>query len=139
MDMRHSLLLRFFSKKSVGYQIFYNFSWTSTISGNPSSSLTFETLSGDLIVIKTDDGLLQMDFPQYKAVSFYFPGKENVFSSKFEETKAPDYLHEIIGCLIPKELNITGVGYTLVARRLIVVLDENTTTFVEELSLNLMV
>ncbi|KJH45076.1 phenazine biosynthesis protein, PhzF family [Dictyocaulus viviparus] len=97
--------------------------------GNTSSLLIFTTKSGDLIVQKKEHGLLEMNFPQYAITTIHFLGIINPFASVFPEFDAPSHLSELIFSFIPSSINVKGVAYASEAKKLIVVVDEETTKY----------
>ncbi|KHJ97177.1 phenazine biosynthesis protein, PhzF family [Oesophagostomum dentatum] len=97
--------------------------------GNTSSAITFGTKSGELVVKKKGHDSVEMDFPQYAITSVRFVGATNPFAKFFSEFDAPAHLHDLIECIIPSTINVEGVAYASEAKKLIIVVDKQTTNF----------
>ncbi|VDL80386.1 unnamed protein product [Nippostrongylus brasiliensis] len=98
--------------------------------GNTSSSITFTTKSGDLIVRRAEHNLVEMDFPQYAITGVRFPDVSNPYQDTFPEFDGPSHLSEMIQNFIPKNINVEAVAYACAAKKLIVVVDNETTKYV---------
>ncbi|VDM60347.1 unnamed protein product [Angiostrongylus costaricensis] len=97
--------------------------------GNTSSLIMFTTKSGDLMVEKKEHDLLEMNFPQYTITSIHFPGTENPLADIFSEFDAPPHVADLISSFIPSTINVESVAYASEAKKLIIVVDKETTNF----------
>ncbi|VDP09078.1 unnamed protein product [Heligmosomoides polygyrus] len=97
--------------------------------GNNSSEITFATLSGDLVVKRGDHDAVIMDFPQYAITAVHFQNVPNPLSAIFSEFDAPEFLNDMIQSLVPDSIRIEAVAYASAAKKLIIVIDKQTTNF----------
>uniref|UniRef100_A0A7I4YIX2 Phenazine biosynthesis-like domain-containing protein n=1 Tax=Haemonchus contortus TaxID=6289 RepID=A0A7I4YIX2_HAECO len=97
--------------------------------GNESSTITFATKSGNLVVRKGARKQVEMDFPQYNVTAIQFHGKPSSLANIFPEFRAPPHLHELIQSFIPKIIRVEAVAYASAAKKLIIVIDKETTNF----------
>ncbi|CAJ0936498.1 unnamed protein product, partial [Mesorhabditis belari] len=98
--------------------------------GNANASLTFRTLSGDLIVKKADPQRVVMDFPQYSIAYIPLSNLDSPFKQLFPEfTEANLAMFQaIVKELIPENLKVIGVTIGIKAKKLLIVLDSETTS-----------
>ncbi|CAD6193586.1 unnamed protein product [Caenorhabditis auriculariae] len=98
--------------------------------GNKSEKIIFFTKSGELVVSREAASQnLTMNFPKYGITSVRFKEVENPLGEYFSEFDAPNFLYDLIKCVIPAEVNIESVAYASEAKKLIVVIDEMTSKF----------
>ncbi|EYC43799.1 hypothetical protein Y032_0480g2234 [Ancylostoma ceylanicum] len=95
--------------------------------GNESAEIKFATKSGELIVQRRDHGHVEMDFPQYHIAVVRFIGAPNPLSKLFSEFDAPSHINDLIDCIIPSSINVESVAYASEAKKLIIVVDKQTT------------
>ncbi|RCN34496.1 hypothetical protein ANCCAN_19658 [Ancylostoma caninum] len=70
-----------------------------------------------------------MDFPQYGIAVVRFIGAPNPLAKLFSEFDAPSHLNDLIDCIIPSTINVESVAYASEAKKLIIVVDKQTTNF----------
>ncbi|KAK6036087.1 phenazine biosynthesis protein, PhzF family [Cooperia oncophora] len=99
------------------------------LGSNNSSTITFATKSGDLIVKRGARKLVEMDFPQYAITAIQFHTDPSPLARIFPEFHAPPHLPELIHAFIPKIIRIEAVAYASAAKKLIIVIDKETTNF----------
>ncbi|CAI5447548.1 unnamed protein product [Caenorhabditis angaria] len=97
--------------------------------GNISKEIKFDTKSGVLVVKRNENGSVQMNFPKYDITSLRFSHVENRLHGIFSEFKAPHFLWDLVQCVVPKEIVVTDVAYAAQAKKLIIVVDPETTKF----------
>ncbi|CAB3406448.1 unnamed protein product [Caenorhabditis bovis] len=98
--------------------------------GNINDEIKFNTKSGVLVVRKSGNGpALEMNFPQYELTSVKFSHAENQLRGILSEFHAPPYLCDIVKCVFPAETIVESVAYSALAKKLLIVIDPNTTKF----------
>jgi predicted PhzF superfamily epimerase YddE/YHI9 len=94
--------------------------------GNKNPEITFETLSGDLIVRKHNDQLV-MNFPQYKKWISYESDKiQNGSLNLYENRPKESFIDKIVELMTPPG-KCRYIALAVEARKLLLVLDEKTT------------
>jgi predicted PhzF superfamily epimerase YddE/YHI9 len=94
--------------------------------GNKNPEITFETLSGDLIVRKQNDQLV-MNFPQYKKWISYESDKiQNGSLNLYENQPKESFIDKIVELMTPPG-KCRYIALAVEARKLLLVLDEKTT------------
>uniref|UniRef100_A0A8R1E2Q6 Phenazine biosynthesis-like domain-containing protein n=1 Tax=Caenorhabditis japonica TaxID=281687 RepID=A0A8R1E2Q6_CAEJA len=97
--------------------------------GNVNKEIKFDTQSGVLIVKSGETGNVEMNFPEYDLTSITFPHTLNALHGLFSEFKAPSFLFDVVKCVVPTEMAIEYIVYSSKARKLVVVVDPQTTKF----------
>jgi predicted PhzF superfamily epimerase YddE/YHI9 len=93
---------------------------------NKNPEITFETLSGDLIVRKQNDQLV-MNFPQYKKWISYESDKiQNGSLNLYENQPKESFIDKIVELMTPPG-KCRYIALAVEARKLLLVLDEKTT------------
>ncbi|CAO4378278.1 unnamed protein product [Caenorhabditis nigoni] len=77
--------------------------------GNSNEKIQFETKSGILTVKKDVDGNVKMDFPKYELNSVKVLGLDNPLKCVFPEIEAPDFVFEVVKCIIPDKDTIDSI------------------------------
>jgi PhzF family phenazine biosynthesis protein len=94
--------------------------------GNKNPEITFETLSGDLIVRKHNDQFV-MNFPQYKKwVSYESDKIQNQTLNLYENRPKESFIDKIVELLTPPG-KCHYIALAVEGKKLLLVLDENTT------------
>ncbi|EGT30691.1 hypothetical protein CAEBREN_08436 [Caenorhabditis brenneri] len=91
--------------------------------GNINNEIHYETLSGTLKVRKDENGNVEMNFPKYELVELEELGPQQ----GYPKIAAPEFLMDVIHCVVPKTIPIVSALYAPEARFLIVIIDPNTT------------
>ncbi|CAO4374204.1 unnamed protein product [Caenorhabditis nigoni] len=97
--------------------------------GNVNTEIKFDTQSGVLIVKKDESGNVEMDFPEYDLTSIKFNDTPNPLHGILSEFEAPPFLLNIIKCAVPAEMSIESVVYSSKSKKLVIVVDPETTKF----------
>ncbi|UMM29024.1 hypothetical protein L5515_011591 [Caenorhabditis briggsae] len=97
--------------------------------GNVNTEIKFDTQSGVLIVKKDESGNVEMDFPEYDLTSIKFNDTPNPLQGILSEFEAPPFLLNIIKCAVPAEMSIESVVYSSKSKKLVIVVDPETTKF----------
>ncbi|CAL2040651.1 unnamed protein product [Caenorhabditis brenneri] len=96
---------------------------------NVNDEIKFDTLSGVLIAKRDESGNVEMNFPEYDLTSIKFNETPNPLHGILSEFEAPSFLLNIIKCVVPAEMSIESVVYSSQSKKLIVIVDPETTKF----------
>lgn len=94
--------------------------------GNVNDEIHYETMSGILKVRKDGKGNVEMNFPKYDLVEFGSLGRQQE-DLGMVKIAAPEFLLDVIHCVVPDKIPIISALYAPEARFLIVIIDPNTT------------
>ncbi|ETN74913.1 phenazine biosynthesis-like protein [Necator americanus] len=95
----------------------------------PWTPLTWMHISCTYEDNKRDHDQVEMDLPQYGITLVRFVGAVNPLSRLFSEFDAPSHLMDLIDCIIPSSITVEAVAYASEAKKLIIVIDKQTTKF----------
>ncbi|CAI4228221.1 unnamed protein product [Auanema sp. JU1783] len=95
--------------------------------GNVNEKILFTTKSGELVVNKSSNGTVSMNFPQYSIYSLHLEAKQIAGEDAFRIKEGFSFLNDLIDALVPSVISVQAVTYAPDAKKLIITLNQETT------------